>query len=179
MKGNNHLVAGVAVAGCMVASAWLDEQHQILPIIGMAGAAVLGSLFPDIDSRTSKLGSKMRITSWLASKVFGHRGFLHSPMFVALIFLLCHVLFKHYEITQYNLIYYGFAGGMLMHLMCDIVTRGGIPLLYPFNRKKFSIGTMASGHKYEIISLILILLLTGVITYLMLQNHIYLSVICP
>ncbi len=175
MKGTNHMIAGACTAGCLVTSAVLQQNVGIIPIAGMAVAAVVGSLFPDIDSRTSKLGKKMKIASFLASKFFGHRGFLHSPLFVVLTYLLCWVIFKYNGILEYSYIYGGFIAGMLMHLACDMTTKGGIPLLYPWDRGKFSIGTLASGSKWEFVSLIFVMVLAIGITALMVYNGIYLS----
>lgn len=175
MKGTNHLIAGTCTAGCLVVSAVIQQEAGIIPIAGMGAAALVGSLFPDIDSRTSKLGKKMKIASWMASKFFGHRGFLHSPLFVGLAYLLCFVLFRHYNITEYSYIYGGFITGMLMHLACDMTTKGGIPLLYPWDKGKVSLGVLSSGSKWEWISLIFVVLLAVGATVLMLHNEIYLS----
>ena len=179
MKGSNHLIAGVCTAGCLTASAIIENEAGILTIAGMAMAAGIGSLFPDIDSRTSKLGKRMKITSWLCSKVFGHRGFLHSPLFLAITYILCWTIFRTNNIMEYNYIWGGFIAGMLMHLMCDITTKGGIPLLYPWARGRFSLGTLKSGSKWEFVSLFFIMALAIGITVLMIWNGVYLSLLLP
>lgn len=179
MKGTNHFIAGVGTAVCLTASAIIEHKTGIIPIAGMAAAACLGSMFPDIDSRTSKLGKKMKITSWLCSKVFGHRGFLHSPLFVALTYLIFWIVFDKNNITAYNYIWGGFIAGMLMHLMCDMATKGGLPLLYPWARYRFSFGVLQSGSKWEWISLLFILVLTAGLTVLMIANGIWLSNLLP
>lgn len=179
MKGKNHLIAGACTAACLTASAIIEHKVSIIPIAGMAAAACLGSLFPDIDSRTSKLGKKMKITSWLCSKVFGHRGFLHSPLFVALVYIVCWIIFSANDIMEYNYIWGGFIAGMLMHLMCDMTTKGGIPVLYPWSRGKFSIGVLPSGSKWEFVSLFFIIGLTCLITAVMIWNGWHLSMLLP
>lgn len=175
MKGKNHAIAGCCTATCLVVSAVMQQTTDIVPIAGMAVAAVIGSLFPDIDSRTSKLGKKLKITSFLASKFFGHRGFLHSPLFAVIIYLLCWTQFKHHNIQEYSYIYGGFIAGMLMHLACDITTKGGIPLLYPWDKGKCSIGVLSSGSKWERISLFFIMILAIGLTCVMIYHKIYLS----
>lgn len=179
MKGKNHLIAGVCTAGCLTASAIIEHEVGIIPIAGMAAAACFGSLFPDIDSRTSKLGKRMKFTSWLCSKVFGHRGFLHSPLFVALTYLVFWLVFDKCGITEYNYIWGGFIAGMLMHLMCDMATKGGLPLLYPWARYRFRFGVLESGSKWEWVSLTFIMVLTIGISVLMMWNHIWLSNLLP
>lgn len=179
MKGKNHLIAGVCAAGCLTTSVVIEQQTGLIPIAGMAVATCIGSLFPDIDSRTSKLGKKMKITSWLCSKVFGHRGFLHSPLFIVLVYLLCWTIFKHNNIIQYNYIWGGFIVGMLTHLICDITTKGGVPLLYPWSRGKISLGVLSSGSKWEPVSLIFIMALIIGATVLMIWNGWYFSILMP
>lgn len=179
MKGKNHLIAGICTAGCLVASTIIEHEVGVIPIAGMAVATCVGSLFPDIDSRTSKLGKKMKFTSWLCSKVFGHRGFLHSPLFIGLTYLVFWLVFNANNIMEYNYIWGGFIAGMLMHLMCDITTKGGIPLLYPWARGKVSIGTLPSGSKWEFIPLFFIMALAVIITVVMVWNKIWLSTLLP
>lgn len=177
MKGSNHLIGGVATAGCIVTSALIENKVGLIPIAGMGIAAIIGSLFPDIDSRTSKLGKKLKLTSIIVSKCFGHRGFFHSPLFIALTYLGCWFAFNHYNITDYSYIYLGFAAGMLMHLACDATTKGGIPLLYPWSKGKFSIGVLKSGNKYEKVSLWFLIILAIGLTIVMIYNGIYPGII--
>lgn len=179
MKGSNHIIAGVCTAGCLTASAIIEQNAGIIPIVGMAGAACLGSLFPDIDSRTSKLGKKFKILSWLCSKVFGHRGFLHSPLFVALLYLIFWMVFDKNGITQYNYIWGGFLAGILIHFMCDMATKGGLPLLYPIARYRFGFGVLESGSKWEWISLAFIMALTVGVSILMIWNGVWFSKLLP
>jgi inner membrane protein len=180
MKGKNHMVAGACTAGCLVASAIFEGGVGIIPIVGMGAAAAFGSMFPDIDSRTSKLGKKMKITSWLCSKVFGHRGFLHSPLFAALVYLICWMVFDANNIpAQYCYIWGGFIAGMLMHFMCDMATKGGLPLLYPLARYRFGFGILESGSKWEWLSLVFIMVLAVGATILMIANGVWLSKLLP
>ena len=180
MKGKNHMVAGACTAGCLVVSAIVEGNAGIIPIVGMGAAAAFGSMFPDIDSRTSKLGKKMKIMSWLCSKVFGHRGFLHSPLFAALTYLICWMVFDKNNIpAEYSYIWGGFIAGMLMHFMCDMATKGGLPLLYPIARYRFGFGVLESGSKWEWVSLVLIMALAVGATVLLMLNGVWLSTLLP
>lgn len=164
MKGRNHLICGTVTGCCLMASTILSGEADY-GVTGMAVAATMvGSLFPDIDSRTSKLGSKMKITSTIANKLFGHRGFLHSPLFVLVALGILSIVFTKAEIKEYSLIYYGFIIGMINHLFCDMLTKGGIPLFYPLSKWKFSILPMKSGSKWEFIPLFITCIIICVIT---------------
>ena len=165
MTGRHHIVSGAVVGLCLSASLIISGRVEI----GVAGAfatTVLGSIFPDIDTSTSKLGKKMKFTSRLMNMLFGHRGFLHSPIFAVLSMILLNWLFAKYNIEQYNYIWQGFGIGILNHLMCDMMTKGGIPLLYPFYKWKFSFSNMKSGSKLEFIPLLIVCSLSIVLTIL-------------
>ena len=80
MTGKHHLIAGTVTGACLATSAVVAGNANYLIVGGAVLTTMIGSLFPDIDSSTSKLGSKMKITSTIINKLFGHRGFLHSPL---------------------------------------------------------------------------------------------------
>ena len=173
------MIAGLCTAGCITASVIMEQQATIVPIVGMAAATVLGGMFPDIDIRTSKISKRMKLTSRIISSLFGHRGFLHSPLFIGLVYLICLTIFQNKDIMQYSYIYVGFCAGFVMHLFCDMATKGGIPLLYPFYRKRFRFGVFESGHKFEWISLTFICVLTIALTGFLIWNGVYLGAIFP
>jgi inner membrane protein len=174
MTGKHHLVSGVVAGICCATSIMMGNENglgsDLIVACGSLVAASIGSLVPDLDTKTSKLGKKMKITSTIASKLFGHRGFLHSPLFVVCIFILGALLFKKINATDFSPIYYSFALGMLNHLACDMTTKGGIPLLYPFTRVKFSLSPMKSGSKWEPVMLIIMCLLSIGLTILFISN---------
>jgi inner membrane protein len=174
MTGKHHLIAGSIAGCCVAASTIVKGDPNVLLIGGTVLTTMVGSLFPDIDSRTSKLGSKMKITSTIASKLFGHRGFLHSPLFAICMFLLCNILFEHFQIEKYSLLYYGFVIGIINHFACDITTKGGIPLLYPMTKAKFSFSPMKSGSKWEFIPLAIVCSLSVILTIVFCYHNTFL-----
>ena len=100
MTGKHHIVSGTVVGLCFSASL-LASGHMEIGVVGAFATTVLGSMFPDIDTSTSKLGKRMKFTSKLMNMLFGHRGFLHSPIFVILSIILFHWLFKNNGIVCY------------------------------------------------------------------------------
>ena len=170
------MISGIVTGGGICASLIANGNTNYGIVIGTGMATVFGSLLPDIDSRTSKLGKKFRITSKIVSKLFGHRGFLHSPLFIILLFLLINGILSKNGINQtFYYLNYGLAFGCLNHLFCDMLTKGGIPLFYPFQKIKFSILPMKSGSKYEIVPLILTCILQVVIAFIFVSKNIFIK----
>lgn len=146
MTGKTHFAFGL---GTGVLSAALLNGGS--PIIGggIICASMAGSLLPDLDSVTSTLGKKIKPISKLITKVFGHRGFLHSPICMLLILMFWDFILNHYKITQYMPIVYGLLIGYGGHLFLDFLTKGGIPLLFPFKKKKYHLTNVKTGGKGE------------------------------
>ena len=146
MTGKTHLTFGI---GTGVLAAGLINPDSAVMGIGMIGMTMLGSLAPDIDSKTSKISKKMKLLSIITSKMFGHRGFIHSPICVLAIYLLTTAILKHNNAMEYINLLYAFLIGYAGHLFLDLMTKGGIPLLYPFSRKKYHLTNIKTGGKEE------------------------------
>jgi membrane-bound metal-dependent hydrolase YbcI (DUF457 family) len=88
--------------------------------------------------------------------------------------LLLNLWFSNNGWSAYNYIWQGFGIGMMNHLFCDMMTRGGIPLLYPFYRWKFSFTNLKSGSRWEIFTLVGVCILTAILTILFIAGGTYL-----
>lgn len=89
------------------------------------GAIILGSLFPDIDSATSLIGSKLK----LVSLFFKHRGAIHSLPVLA----VCTMVFFLLSNNAYYSI--AFLLGYLFHLLIDSLTPKGVAWLWPSKKR--------------------------------------------
>lgn len=136
MTGTSHLVFGIGT-GVVASIAAPSISFFHIPLIAFS------SLLPDIDSPSSKMGRKMK---WVG-KIFGHRGFFHTPLFLSLFFLI------QSEGIKWSLII-----GILSHLFLDLMNKGGVMLLWPINKKKFRIAELKCGAWIE--SIIVALLIT-------------------
>lgn len=100
-----------------------------------------GSLFPDIDRSTSKLGRKFKFIE----KIFGHRKFFHSLFgllfFSALFYFLFDYVFLQNisifpedksTILHYTILFFF---GYLSHIFLDSFNPKGILFFYPFSFK--------------------------------------------
>ena len=142
MRGITHLVAGV-VAGA--ATTILINTDSTGISCGVFIATTVGSIFPDIDNTKSMIGKRVKPISFLLNKAFGHRGFVHSPCNLICIASIVGVLLSIFGQTSYLPILLGFAIGFMLHLLLDAITKGGVPFLYPFSRKRFNFTTIKTG----------------------------------
>ncbi len=107
------------------------------------GFILFGSIFLDIDSHNSKIGSKFWFLSWF----FKHRGFLHS---------LFGCLFLGLIIGLLNLwAGFGFFLGGISHLFLDSFTKRGVRIFWPFGFKVY--GFVKTGSWMEDVLFVLLL----------------------
>ncbi|MFC0188612.1 metal-dependent hydrolase [Fictibacillus aquaticus] len=126
MNMKTHVIGGAA-------SALLYKTYTHAPVgdvMGEAlfmGAALAGSLLPDLCHPGSFLGRKTVIASKGISKVFGHRTITHS--WLMLLFLYWLSRFWPYEYTTQ--LQEGLLIGAASHMLLDAMTSRGIQFLYP------------------------------------------------
>lgn len=160
MQGRYHLGLGLAAG---VAVGILTADTKVVPCLCTTFSCCLGSIFPDIESSSSKMGQTLKVTSFFSRILFGHRGAVHTPFLLVLIDVLLLML-----ITSFSLplqLVFGFTLGYLLHLLQDTFTKRGIMWLYPFKKDRYSIFTMKSGHHDFVeflISSIIFIIITGI-----------------
>lgn len=123
MEGRTHIVGGVA-AGLALAS------YSALDPFVIVGAAVVGSLLPDIDHAKSKISTSNPIMSLVSAVVnifFTHRTFTHSAVFLVLVGYL------FYRLDWLPGLLPGMVVGIASHLILDAMTKQGIKFLWPLN----------------------------------------------
>ena len=131
MEYKTH-IAGGAIAGAVAMTATALQTINVIkppiffyPLI--FGAAIIGSLTPDIDLRKSKAGQKAGPASTIIQTLWGHRTLFHAP----LLYLGLYVVFIQ-SIGVAQSILFGFVAGAISHIFLDMLNAKGIPLLYPF-----------------------------------------------
>lgn len=120
MMGSTHSSAGVALAVALA----INAHQPMLAILGLAVVGGIAALAPDIDHPKSTLGRRVM----LGALIFHHRGFLHSPLALALLGLAC----WHFLSALLGLV---IVVGYGSHLLLDALNPQGIPLLYPSGRR--------------------------------------------
>src|SRR3989344_4956792 len=89
---------------------------------------LVSSIIPDIDLSGSKIGRRIKPLSNIFNFLFGHRGFLHSLLFILILFLI--FVFIKNEILGLALFL-----GFFSHLALDSLSKEGIRFFYPLKFK--------------------------------------------
>jgi inner membrane protein len=139
MRSAGHVVVGVLAAGA--ADALLHFAPRDPVVAGFAlGAAGLGALLPDVDSdesairrhwglaRSRSAGGRL-LSAGLEAAGVGHRGPTHSLLAAGLAAAAGLLLYAF--VPGYGAVGPAFALGYLSHLAADMMTRDGVPLLWP------------------------------------------------
>ncbi|WP_206457901.1 metal-dependent hydrolase [Anaerovorax sp. IOR16] len=147
-----HSLGGVAAGFAVISATGISDPVQQTTVVT---GAVLGSLFLDIDHRQSWIGHKAPIAAEVASGLFKHRGFLHTPVFILLIWILLSAGIPIWfggspQLHLAILFKQGFVPGMLSHLILDTLNIQGIMWLWPISKKRQHILPIRTGSLGEV-----------------------------
>lgn len=135
MRFQTHIATSTA---CTIA---LTQVTELSLTPALLIGVVIGSIAPDIDEPKSKIGRKAPVVSHGVKLVFKHRGFTHT---LAACLLVATLLF--YFWTQIPVpLAIGFTLGYLFHVLGDALSSSGVPLLYPFTKRRFMIPLYSTG----------------------------------
>lgn len=143
--------SSVGIGSGFVFAAFINLEIEYTAIV--VGASAIGSLFPDIDHRGSWVSKRLKISSFIFSGLFQHRGFTHTPLFVFLSWFVLS-LFNFFILNDSYLIdlfIYGFSIGMLSHIFLDWFTPSGVPLIFPLSKEKQSLNLFKTGGVGEVL----------------------------
>ena len=78
MRGGAHRLMGIALGGIII-----SVVKPVLPAaVVVVITSVWGEMTPDIDTVNSTISRRIPIIPRLINRKFGHRGLLHSPIFL-------------------------------------------------------------------------------------------------
>lgn len=138
MTGRTHDLAALTALGAVVVI-WPPESVTLGTALFAVLANQLGGIAPDIDQPTAPFWRNLPSTRFVG-KIFsklsgGHRFLSHSVLglvafgFLAkLLLTVLHPIMPNIDIT---LVWYAFLIGMISHLVMDMFTKEGVPLLLP------------------------------------------------
>lgn len=147
MRGKTHTLVGVSAM--LLLTAKYGTQVDIMGVTVSTPIALLtastGSLLPDIDLHTTKLGSKHKFIA----KHLKHRGITHTLLMPG-IFLFAMMASANYITNNilrifFNSLLFGLLFGWTMHIVADLFNRKGVPLFWPITKKKIHIATVTTG----------------------------------
>ena len=145
MTGKTHIAGGIAAGAAVGLALNLTMEHFIIATF----AGGVGGLIPDIDSATSTITSKTGPAGFIISRIFRHRGVLHTP--VAYIVLNCVLWIIAGNIGYTNIalpLLMGMFAGEISHLLLDSLNRVGIMWLWPYPRR-FSVLHVPSNGRFN------------------------------
>jgi len=128
MSGPNHITGGLIFTG-IFASFWninIFSRPEYMSICAIT------SILPDIDHVKSPIGKIFYPVSTYLDQKFGHRTITHSLLFFITLLLIISILEKVYTTDLHISLISTF--GLTSHLIFDMMTEEGVPLLYPFNK---------------------------------------------
>lgn len=164
MMATTHRLGGIAAGAAVTSLLHPGVTGTLIIFIG----ALVGSIFPDIDNRNSRISRKMPVTAmvvtlgqWLIHMISaflpkkqksfvrslaGHRGITHSLMgsmiFPAIICIIGILLEQ--KMNLWLLAAVGIFVGCLSHLLLDMLS-GGVPLFMPFSTGRVRISNIKTG----------------------------------
>jgi inner membrane protein len=173
MTGKSHMTVGVVT----YASLWahpippldvplLAGTHAALALPVALALVLLGSLLPDLDHPEGRLANErilgipvLKPLSWLIGAVFGHRGATHSLLALAGLVALGDLPFLPWAWAHLGLL---LGWGYASHLLADMLTKSGVPLLWPLDWRigfpplralRFTTGTWPEGLVVAVLTL--------------------------
>jgi len=137
MTGRTHDMAAFTALSYVLVTQNMPQMTVATAIVAFT-ANIVGGLAPDIDQPTADLYRRIRggsLVSRLISPLFGgHRFISHSFVGIFLFgygmrFILN--LSSKYLIVDANVVWWAFMIGYVSHLLIDMLTRDGVPWLFP------------------------------------------------
>nr|VUD22457.1 membrane protein [Salmonella sp. NCTC 7297] len=102
-------------------------------------------LLPDIDHPKSFLGQRLKWVSKPIARAFGHRGFTHSLLAVFALLATFYLKVPDTWIIPADALQ-GMVLGYLSHIVADMLTPAGVPLLWPC-RWRFRLPILAAAQR--------------------------------
>lgn len=143
MKALTHISTGALTGLALSAISEADPAASAIVV----ASCCFGSLLPDIDHCSSAIGRLIKPASFLTQLLFGHRNMMHSPLPYTIAFF-CFIINRVSDTGEAIPNFLQMIGVMLgvgSHLTLDMFNPMGIPLLWPFHLRRFSLADFKSG----------------------------------
>ncbi|AZP36263.1 Inner membrane protein YdjM [Candidatus Annandia adelgestsuga] len=129
MTFSGHFIFSISII-IIIKKINLFNNLSKINLIKLIIICILSSSLPDLDHPNSIIGKKFYYISKLFYKFFGHRGFTHSILSIIIFYYILNLLiFFNLYIPKY--IIYSLIIGYTSHIIGDMFTYNGVPLLWP------------------------------------------------
>lgn len=159
MTGRTHAVLGLSVGILAAAHTPTDAMSRAAIVC----VALIASLLPDIDHPRAIVSGYLPGVGHAARLVVSHRGATHTALFAAAIVALLTLINAPVPIVT------AAAAGIISHLIADMATPQGVPLLIPLSRRAFRLAPRsilwASSWILEAVALVGSLVLIGLVIW--------------
>ncbi|MEM6338394.1 MAG: metal-dependent hydrolase, partial [Pseudomonadota bacterium] len=169
MTQSNHIAGGTVFTG-IFASLW---DINVFSDINLLLICWFSSILPDIDHTKSTIGKIFYPVAKYLDKKFGHRTITHSIIFAVSTWLIIKVILPPSFALVYIL-------GICSHLIFDMMTVQGVPLLYPFKKNPCVIpgnpeARIRSGNIRAELTAFVLFIVCGVFCYPLMSNGFWMT----
>lgn len=157
MTWHTHMMGGILFGE--VAGLLLNQPTPELGLLTLTSG--VAALAPDLDqpnSKASRYGLN-RLVAYPLNKLFGHRGFIHSP----LLYLVLTSVLILFQVPMW--LWLGFFLGTISHLVLDTLNPSGIRWLWP-KKHTYSLAKIKTGSTGETAFALGVLALIAITTFL-------------
>lgn len=139
MMGRTHQILGIT-SGLVTFTNMAPYQYGPATAFAALFLSSFGALIPDLDRPTAKIWSSLpggKTIGRLVDPLFKHRNFSHSILgviFFSLLLWRLFLVFPSYWGVNTNLVLICFIVAFFSHLIADMLTEEGVPLLFPLKR---------------------------------------------
>ncbi len=133
MTGRSHALLGMG-AGILGAA---HSPADTLLRVAIVGVAIVCALLPDVDHPRAIISGYLPGVGHAARLFVSHRGGTHTVIFAAAITALLFIVHAP------SVIIFAAAAGIISHLLADMATPQGVPLLLPLSRRAFRLAPRA------------------------------------
>ena len=137
MTGRTHDLAAFTALTYVIATKDIASMTLATAFVAFS-ANMIGGLAPDIDQPTATLWRRIRAGSLLGRVIHpllgGHRYISHSIIGIFLFGYVLSISLGHLGnilLVDMEVVWWSFMIGFISHLIMDIFTRDGLPLLFP------------------------------------------------
>lgn len=137
MTGRTHDLAAFTALSYITLTQPLQELSLGTILIAF-GANMVGGLAPDLDQPTSSLWHRVRAGSLIGRIIYplfgGHRFISHSIIGIIFFGVVLNLFLKaasQVVLVDMEIVWWSFMIGFVSHLFMDMLTREGVPWLFP------------------------------------------------